>query len=115
MRSALCIIAIALLALSHAAAAEMREPGHERAYRELKAGGIVSLQSILDWVRENFEGEVIEVELEPEDDDDPASRLIYEVELLSPQGALIELIFDPKTGALIDTEGGGVEAARKKR
>lgn len=114
MLQRLTLWAIVLVAVSATASAELRESAHDRAYRELKGGGFVSLQSILDWVGRNFEGDVIEVELEPEDDEVLESPLIYEVELLSRQGEVIELIFDPKTGDLVRTEGDGIERARKR-
>jgi uncharacterized membrane protein YkoI len=83
---------------------------HEKARRAYEAGEIRSLASVLAEVDESFEGQVIEVELETED-----KAWIYEVELLTRSGNIIELVYDAATVQLIKTEGHGVEAARKKR
>jgi uncharacterized membrane protein YkoI len=97
-------IAIGLVAAGGAGA----ELDHERARRARLSGRAVPLAQVLDTVGATFEGRFLEVELEEED-----GRLVYEIELLTPQGNVIELEYDAKSGAFLSAEGKGVEAARK--
>ncbi|HKY92794.1 MAG TPA: PepSY domain-containing protein [Nevskiaceae bacterium] len=75
----------------------------------LERNEIVSFKSILDWIEQHYVGKVVEVELEDEDDD-----LQYEVELLTPNGNVIEFEFDARTGELQAIKGRDVESARRK-
>lgn len=106
-------LAALLLATSIAVAASLAdvaaEPDHELARRARAAGEIVPLSKILTTLEASFSGEVIEVELEHED-----GKWIYEIELLSPAGSVIELSYDARTAELLETEGRGVDAARKQ-
>jgi uncharacterized membrane protein YkoI len=70
----------------------------------LQRGEIVSLERILDAVRRDFSGRVVEVELEQED-----GGWIYEVKLLAHHGAVIEARYDARTAALIRARGRGME------
>ena len=106
--AAVSVVAVSLAALS-AVAGLAAEPDHELARRARAAGEIVSLATVLTAVESTFSGDVVEVELERED-----GAWIYEIELLTPAGSVIELTYDARTGALLETEGRGVEAARKK-
>ena len=54
-------------------------------------------------------GEIVEVELEREN-----GRWEYEVELLTASGTVIDLTYDAATARLLETEGAGVESARKR-
>jgi uncharacterized membrane protein YkoI len=80
----------------------------ERARRGVEEGRYVPLASILDWIEARYFGRAIAVELE--DDEIPPS---YEVEWLTPQGHVVELEFDARTGELIEQEGRGLEEARR--
>ena len=62
---------------------------HERARALHEAGDILSLEQILERVRERHPGRLLEVELEQEDE-----SLIYEVELLDGEGRVWELELD---------------------
>jgi uncharacterized membrane protein YkoI len=66
---------------------------HERARAAREAGKIMSLQAILERVRAEFTGSVLEVELEEED-----GGWIYKVELLAPGGAKVEVEYDARDG-----------------
>lgn len=57
--------------------------------------------------RRDFRGEMLEVELEDED-----GRLVYELKLLAPGGAVLELLYDAASGELIRARGHGLERAR---
>jgi uncharacterized membrane protein YkoI len=85
-----------VLALARPVAADV---DHERARKAFEAGEIVSLASILATVDRTQKGQVVEVELERE-----AGRWVYEVELLTPDGRVIELLYDGATGARREPE-----------
>lgn len=88
-----CLLAAAALADS--------DDDHERARRAFEAGEIVSLSSIIDRVERDFDGELLEVELE----DEGRHGLVYEVKLLAPGGEILELLFDAGDGELLRVEG----------
>ncbi|NQU59438.1 MAG: PepSY domain-containing protein [Rhodospirillales bacterium] len=100
---------------------------HERARAAVESGDVVPLAQILEKVESMYQGSIIEVELEDEDDeghqadddngqeDDPYLRgFIYEIKLLTPQGNLLKLEMDARNGQLIQVRGQGEEQARKK-
>ncbi len=60
------------------------------------SGKILPLEQILINLRKIAKGDVIEVELESK-----KQKLIYEIELLAPNGVVTEYIFDAKTGKLL--------------
>jgi uncharacterized membrane protein YkoI len=94
---------VALLLLGGGAAAD---EDHEEARRLREAGEIVPLEVILDKVRSEYDGILLEVELEHEGGDE----LVYEVELLDSKGSVRDLLFDARTGEFI-----GYEKKRRKR
>lgn len=98
-----------LLALSLAWPAAA-DDDHERARRAVEAGEAMPLASIMERVDADFAGQLVEVELDKDD-----GRWVYEIELLTPQGHVIELTYDARTGTLVETEGPGVAAARKAK
>ena len=69
---------------------------------------LVSFRSIFDWIEQRYDGRVLEVELEDDDD-----MLVYEVDLLTPGGHKIEFEFDARSGALIAIKGRAVPAAKQ--
>ena len=75
---------------------------------KVRSGQLVPMPVILDWLEERYEGVVLEVELEREKD-----RLIYEVEMLGPQGQLVEFEFDAASGELIGMEGVNIDGMRR--
>lgn len=101
-------VAVATIALGATMSAGSDDA--ERAREAVRDGRFVSATSILDWLESRYYGRAIEVELEEEEDDDPPS---YEVEWLTPQNHVIEFEFDARTGALLETEGSGLEEARR--
>ena len=102
------LLAMALLVAALATSRAQGEPDHERARRALEAGEIVSLSTVLAAVEKEFNGQVVEVELERE-----SGRWVYEIEILTSEANVIELTYDARSVTLIAWEGRGVEAARK--
>jgi uncharacterized membrane protein YkoI len=80
-----------------------------RARAAAKDGRVVGLASILDWIEARYHGRLLEAELEEDDDEPP----VYEIEWLTPTGDVLEFEFDARTGAILEVEGRGIEAARK--
>ena len=76
----------------------------------MREGRFVPADSLLDWLEARYLGRAIEVELELEDDDPPT----YEIEWLTPQNHVIEFEFDARSGTLLETEGRGLEEARRR-
>ncbi|RTR06321.1 PepSY domain-containing protein [Halomonas nitroreducens] len=77
---------------------------------EVRHGRLVALPEILDWLEARYHGQVLEVELERDD-----GRLSYEVEMLGPQGQVVEFEFDARSGELIGMEGVNINAMRRER
>ncbi|NQV48471.1 MAG: PepSY domain-containing protein [Rhodospirillaceae bacterium] len=91
---------------------------HERARMALESGNIVPLALILERVESLYEGKIIEVELEGEDDDgdpDAIGGYIYEIKLLTPQGNVLKLEMDASTLELLRVKGYGAERAIKEQ
>ena len=69
---------------------------HGRAYTLRQQGDIMPLETIIQRARLRPDERIIEVELEEED-----GRMVYELELLGPDGIVRERLFDAKSGKLI--------------
>ena len=106
----LAALAVAACLLGAPAAGGDRGEDAERAREGVEAGRFVSLTSILEWLERHYYGHALEVELEPAEDDEPAT---YEIEWLTPQNHVIEFEFDAHTGRLLETEGRGLAEARR--
>lgn len=83
---------------------------HERARAARARGEVLPLAQVLSRVELDFGGRVIEVELERDD-----GELLYELKLLLPDGRLIELEFDARTGELVKLEGTRLETVFRRR
>lgn len=64
-----------------------------------KSGQILPLEVILSAILQRYPGEVLKLEL---DDDD--GELIYEIEVLTRRGIVLEMDVDARTGRILDTE-----------
>jgi uncharacterized membrane protein YkoI len=64
-----------------------------------KSGQILPLEVILGSVLQRYPGEVLKLEL---DDDD--GELIYEIEVLTRRGIVLEMDVDARTGSILDIE-----------
>lgn len=76
---------------------------------DVQAGRLVSLASVLDWLDRHYVGTVIEVELERDD-----GQVTYEIEMVGPQGQLVEFEFDAATGELIGIEGVNINGMKRR-
>lgn len=72
---------------------------HEAARALVESGDILPLETILDAATQRFPGRLLEAELERED-----GALVYELEILTEQGRVLELQFDARDGSLIKVE-----------
>lgn len=72
---------------------------HDDARRALESGLVRPLEDILAEMRKSFPGEVIEIEFEQDN-----GRYIYEIEMIRPDGRVIEVTMDAKTMAVIKVE-----------
>lgn len=88
---ALKVVGIVLLAVFLPAAADDNE---------VPEADIVPLPELLVHVREEFQGRLLEVELDDEDD-----GWVYEIKLLSAQGNVLELEYDAGTMELLEVRG----------
>jgi len=99
---------VALLALLAASPAPADEAWHDL-HEAVREGRIVPLPQILDWLEARYAGQVLEVELERDD-----GRMLYEVEMLGPQGQVVEFEFDAASGELIGMEGVNIKGMRRE-
>lgn len=98
----LFIAPLALLALpvggQEAAPADF-EPDFETAEKAVKRGEMRPLSAILDELAAIQPGRVIAIELDIED-----GLPIYDVELITPDGRLLEVDIDAKTGMILSMD-----------
>ena len=89
------------------------EPGESHAYREggeqserdllldaTRRGEILSLTEVLERVRPQIGGRIVEVEVETEN-----GVLVYELYYLDARGRRREVYVDPRTGTILDHHG----------
>lgn len=72
---------------------------HDEARRLLESGNIMPLEQILERLRPEYPGKILEIELDQED-----GKKVYEIELLGNDGIVRELIIDARTGNLLRNE-----------
>lgn len=72
---------------------------YEIARDAVARGEILPLAQVLQQVQRIYPGRVIDVEL---DDDD--GLLIYEIEMITPDGRYVEIEVDAATGSVLDYE-----------
>jgi len=72
---------------------------HDDARSLRKSGDILSLELILEMLRQSHPGKILEVELKTE-----PGKMIYEIEMLSDDGTARELVIDARTGDLLPSE-----------
>lgn len=63
--------------------------------------GRLPLTRILAIAQRRVPGEVIKVDLDDDDDDDPPT---YDLEILTPEGRVMEIKLDARTGEILDVE-----------
>jgi uncharacterized membrane protein YkoI len=72
---------------------------YEQAREALERNEVMPLADILPLVQDQFDARMIEVEFEQEE-----GQYIYEFELITPDGRLLEAVADAKTGAILRVE-----------
>lgn len=75
---------------------------HDRARAALQRGDILSLRQIMEKAEAAYPGKLLEVELETK-----KGQFVYDIELLAPDGRLIELLYDARDGRLLKAKGAG--------
>lgn len=73
--------------------------GHEAARELLESGRILPLEAILAEIAESVPGKLIETQLEYED-----GRIVYDLEILRPEGRVQEVEVDAATGHVLKIE-----------
>lgn len=73
---------------------------HDRARRALEAGEILPLKTVLEKVRLDTPGQVMEVEMERRN-----ALWVYEIKILRPGGTLVKLVVDASDGTIIARRG----------
>ncbi|WP_228276686.1 PepSY domain-containing protein [Marinobacter sp. JSM 1782161] len=103
------MMAVPLLVLGWAAGLHADDDEWRRLHREVEAGRVQPLQSVLDHLEERYRGQVVEVEFERDD-----GESIYEIEMLGPDGQIVEFEVDAATGEVIGIEGRGIESMERR-
>jgi uncharacterized membrane protein YkoI len=110
MKQVLSLIAVLMLA---SATNVFAEEDHDKARRALQEGKIIPLTEVLDNVEQQFRGRIIEVELM--EDPGQANRFVYEIEMVSETGRLVEVFYDAQTGKPIAIGGQGLSDGDAER
>jgi uncharacterized membrane protein YkoI len=98
-RIVIAVAALLCLNAGHAGESARRAGDHEIARSAVARGELLPLSKILEIAQRDYPGKMLEVELEREH-----GRYVYEIEILLPDGRVIELTYDGKTGELLETE-----------
>ncbi|WP_004580579.1 PepSY domain-containing protein [Marinobacter nanhaiticus] len=78
-------------------------------HREVQAGRIKSLPSVLGELEKKYIGQVVEVEFERED-----GVPVYEIEMMGPDGQIVEFEVDAASGELIGIEGRNIKGMERQ-
>lgn len=97
MKRSLSSLMLILLPLT--LAAQPIAPDYETARQAVDRGDMLPLEQILARIEALHPGRIVEVELEDED-----GLWLYEIEVLTPEGRLIEIELDARTGAILGYE-----------
>jgi uncharacterized membrane protein YkoI len=99
MKTRVFLLLTCTLAVSAAAGGDRHGRDHDRAREALRRGEAAPLAEILPAVEARLGARVIEVELERDE-----GRLVYEFELIAPDGRILEAEVDARTGAVLAVE-----------
>jgi len=92
-------VALALLLAGLAVAGERPGADQDRARAAVQAGEVMPLPALLERVQRSHPGQVLRVELERDD-----GRWIYELRLLQPDGRLLKLEVDARSGEVLEAK-----------
>jgi len=73
---------------------------YDQARRALSRGEILPIERLLERVKAQLPGQVLELEFERED-----GRWVYEMKIIDADGRLLDAYFDAKSGDLISVDG----------
>jgi uncharacterized membrane protein YkoI len=76
-----------------------RDDDQEKVWEARKRGTILPLETILASLLRAYPGEILKIDLDDDDD-----YLIYEIEILTRRGIVLELEVDAHTGRILDIE-----------
>ena len=79
---------------------EHEEHDEDRARAAVQSGEVLPLEQVLAQLKGGVTGEISSIELEKED-----GIWVYEFKVISPQGRMMEVSVDAKTGKLIGKKG----------
>ncbi|MFA7437569.1 PepSY domain-containing protein [Castellaniella sp.] len=107
----------------YAASSQADDDDRERAEQLQALGEVLPLQEVLASVQKTYPGQVLKVEFEEDDDckharrkgRDCEIRWIYEFKILQPEGRLVKLDVDARTGEVIKVSRKDARTNRKKR
>ena len=91
------------------ASADDDDDDWRRLHEDVEAGRIQPLSQILDNLARDWVGQVIDVDLEDDD-----GRRLYEIELLGPQGQVVEVEVDAVSGELLGIEGSNINGMKRQ-
>lgn len=94
----MCWLAVSLMGWSPSLQAG-RDIDQDEALALAEQGVVLPLQQFLNDAQRRFPGRLLEVELEWED-----GRYVYELELVTRGGVVLELEYDAVTGTLLDVD-----------
>ncbi|MDO6442966.1 PepSY domain-containing protein [Marinobacter sp. 2_MG-2023] len=107
--TALIAAAFAVLLFLAGPAPVSADEDWRKLHEDVQAGKIKSLGEILDTLLRDWNGQVIDVEFEQED-----GKKLYEIELLGPEGQVVEFEVDAVTGELIGIEGTNINGMKRQ-
>lgn len=90
------VVAMLALALPASVTSHNHHADQDAAIEALAAGEIMSLRAVLNSVKTDYPGRVMNVEFEREHE-----LWVYKIRLLQAEGRLLKLKVDAKTGAVI--------------
>lgn len=108
-RVMLACLMVAVLAVSLRVAHADDDDDWRSLHRQVEAGRIKPLSEILDALAKDWRGDVIDVDIEDDDDE-----IIYEIELLGPQGQVVEFEIDARTGEILEIEGRDLRSMQRR-
>ncbi|SOC37643.1 uncharacterized membrane protein YkoI [Rhizobium subbaraonis] len=100
---AACAVLYPAMALSEASPPDVDDVDDTREHYEareaLRKGEVLPLDRIIEVVRKQFQGDIIEIEFERND-----GKYVYEIEIIDPSGRVVEVEVDAKTAEILDGE-----------
>ena len=103
-----CLL-VAALAVSLRMAHANDDDDWRSLHRQVEAGQIKPLSEILDALARDWHGDVIDVDIEDDD-----GETLYEIELLGPQGQVVEFEIDARTGEVLEIEGRDLRSMQRR-